>query len=187
MDAAISRGFRNLLPEQQFTKYQVVRLRVKRGTTDRRPESFKPDLGSLVLGPKLDTDNATWRRRWEILDPLVDITTPCALAAAAREAGQAAQSLALIAPQHVQRVKIEANPEYDQHAAREFDINLFGEEHELLRAAPLTMRYVYTCKEPGCRGHEQSFIDWESGQLARRNIGKGLDDGDPPPPRTLLR
>lgn len=54
-------GFRALPPDRQFVKYQVVRLRVRRGGSDRRPESFKPDLGSLVLGPTIGPDHA-WRR-----------------------------------------------------------------------------------------------------------------------------
>lgn len=38
------------------------------------------------------------------------------------------------------------------------------------------MHYNYFCREPSCRGHKQSLVDWESGKLARRNIGKGLDE-----------
>lgn len=167
-------GFRSLKPNQQFMKYQVVRLRVRRGSTDRRSESFKPDLDSLVLGPAVSTDSGTWHRRWEILEPLVDQATVCGLVGEARNRGQAAPSLALIKPKSVTGVSVEQNPDYDASAAREFDIDLFGEEHEILRAAPLVVRYQYRCSDPQCGGHDQSFIDWESGALARRNIGKGV-------------
>ena len=43
-------GFRDLPADKKFHKYQVVRLKVTRSTSDRRPESRTPDLHSMVLG-----------------------------------------------------------------------------------------------------------------------------------------
>jgi len=37
-------GYRDLLPEQRFHKYQVIRLRARKHSSDRRMESYRPDV-----------------------------------------------------------------------------------------------------------------------------------------------
>ena len=162
-------GFRVLPKERQFEKYQVISLRVRRGATDRRAESFKPDLESLVLGEKMGTERH-WRRRWEIVDPLAGATTTCALARRAAARGQAAPSLGLIKPRKVTDLTVDENPLYRPGGSAELDVDLFGTEREVLEATPFVVRYRYLCMEPECSGHDQSIVDWESGQLARRNL-----------------
>src|SRR5689334_16925196 len=53
--------FRELGLTHRFSKYQLVGLRVFRSASDRRPESFKPNLASVQLGKELDTDNGNGR------------------------------------------------------------------------------------------------------------------------------
>lgn len=57
----------------------------------------------------------------------------------------------------------------------QLDVDLFGEERELLEAAPFVVHYRYRCEAADCTEHEQSIVDWESGQLARRNISSGRE------------
>lgn len=166
-------GFRDLPRDRQFEKYQVIRLRARRGSTDRRPESFKPDLGSLVLGPTIGTDHG-WRRRWELLDLLADATTTCELIAGSRERGQNAPSLGLVKPT-VHDLEVRENPKYRPGTGPQVDIDLFGEERDVLEATPFLVHYRYTCASADCQGHTQSVIDWESGQLARRNMPRGRE------------
>ncbi|WP_418606857.1 hypothetical protein [Georgenia sp. SUBG003] len=168
-------GFRALPKHRQFEKYQVVQLLAHRGSTDRRQESFKPNLDSMVLGPVVDSQSGTWRRRWEVLGDLAGETTTCALHRAAKSAGQAAPSLGLIKPS-VQDLIIEDNPAYIPGGSTQIDVDLFGTEREVLEATPFIARYKYFCAEPGCRGHEQQIVDWESGQLARRNLASHSPD-----------
>lgn len=70
--------FRELGLTHRFSKYQLVGLRVFRSGSDRRPESFKPNLASVQLGEEVDTDNGSWRRRWMYLRELAGATTTCA-------------------------------------------------------------------------------------------------------------
>lgn len=167
-------GFRDLPVERQFAKYQVVALRVKRPTTDRRPESLAPDLDSLALGPVIGTDNGTWRTRTELFAPLIGATTTCELAARAAREGQAAPSLGLIEPTDVSDLLVSDNPDFDSDEGRHADVDLFGRVKSPLKSAPFIAKYRYRCASGACPGHEQTLIDWESGVLARKNLHKGL-------------
>jgi len=162
-------GFRALPKDRQFEKYQVISLRVRRGASDRRGESFKPDLESLALGDKIDSGRR-WQRRWELIEPLAGATTTCALAKEAAVRGQGAPSLGLIKPRQITGLTVDENPLYQPGGSTEIDVDLFGTEREVLEATPFVVRYRYLCMEPGCNGHDQSIVDWESGQLARRNL-----------------
>ncbi|GIG36558.1 hypothetical protein [Cellulomonas pakistanensis] len=164
-------GFRELPRARQFRKYDVIRLRARRqGGNDRRPETFRPDLDSLELGPHVDTDGGTWQSRAELLGGLRGATTTCELARRARAAGQDAPSLGLVRPR-VHDLVIRDNPEYRPGGAPRVDADLFGEEREVLEKTPFVATYHYICADdPDCRGHRQSVVDRESGQLARSNI-----------------
>lgn len=164
--------FRALPPEKQFTKYRVISLRVQRGTTDRRPESWKPDLDSMNLGAKLGTDNGRWTRRWELTRSLAESTTSCELYAGAKAHGQDAPSLGLVRPTDVSGLDVEENPAYREAGPERVDMDLFGNETEVLEATPFLVHYKYRCASPRCSGHRQSIVDWESGALARRNLRK---------------
>jgi hypothetical protein len=65
--------FRSLPVEQQFKKYQLIRLRMKKHAADRRPESFRPDENSMRLGKVLGTRDA-WRERWKWIRPTLGPT-----------------------------------------------------------------------------------------------------------------
>jgi hypothetical protein len=169
-------GFRDLPVERQFDKYQVVALRVKRRSTDRRPESLTPDLDSLALGPMVGTDGASWRTRAELLEPLIGATTTCELATRASVEGQDAPSLGLIEPADVSDLVVTDNPDFDSGAGRHADVDLFGRVKSPLKSAPFIAKYRYRCRSGACPGHEQTLIDWESGVLARKNLHKGSDE-----------
>lgn len=164
-------GFRALPKPRQFRKYDVIRLRARRrGGSDRRPETFQPDLDSLVVGPNVGTDRGTWQTRGELVGALRGATTTCRLAGQARASGQAAPSLGLVRPRDVELV-VADNPDYTPGGSPQVDVDLFGTEHEVLEKTPFVATYHYRCAdERACRGHRQSVVDWESGQLARTNL-----------------
>lgn len=159
-------GFRDLAPHAQFKKYQKVRLRVRRGHTDRRPETWHPDLGSLELGAQVDTSRG-WRARWDLVNELAGEFTTCDIRAKAAEVGQAARSLALVKPADVSGVVVTPNPDFDPAMAAAAEAaampDLFQSEKEVLRAAPYRLQYNYRCEHTTCKGHTQSLIDWEVG------------------------
>ena len=66
-------GFRSLPEEKQFKKYQRVTLRMRKHERDRRPESFRPDEHSIILGEVVGT-NDKWRERWRWIRPTVGPT-----------------------------------------------------------------------------------------------------------------
>lgn len=162
-------SFRSLPADKQFGKYQVLALRAQRGATDRRPESWRPDLDSLRLGAAVGTGSG-WRHRWQVMEPLADSTTTCELLKGARAHGQNAPSLGLIRPADVSGLVVETNPDYKADSGEPVDVDLFGTERELLEATPFLVHYRYRCAALSCPGHRQSIVDWESGQLARRNL-----------------
>ncbi|MBP2414266.1 hypothetical protein JOF48_003065 [Arthrobacter stackebrandtii] len=159
-------GFRDLEPHMQFKKYQHVTLRAKKGTTDRRPESWQPDLGSLKLGSTIDTSRK-WHDRWELVHDLAGEFTTCEIRERAAKVGQNSRSLALIKPADVSGVIVTTNPAFDRTiaaaAAMAAAPDLFQNEKDALRAAPYRLQYEYRCQDRACSGHSQSLIDWEVG------------------------
>ena len=173
--------FRELPAGRQFRKYAIVQVRAQRGKgSDRRPESLRPDLGSLQVGPVISTER-DWRARWSLIGSLAGEVTTCQLAEAARDAGQAAPSLGLVRPVEVLDVEARGNPDYQSSTgvAEIPDVDLFGTERRPLEATPFILKYRYRCADcrPG-RMHTQTIIDWEAGQLSRRLLREGRSPGE---------
>jgi len=163
-------SYRELEFADRFTKCQFMDLKVFRAATDQRPESYKPNIPSVVLGELLRSEHG-WRDRWEYLKDLAGATTACELLA--RQSTGNAPSLGLVKPAEIIDLKIEKNDAFDadrkllaQLAAQG---DLFGKEaRDLLEPAPYRLKYKYKCESVGCNTHTQTLIDWEAGQAARR-------------------
>jgi len=116
-----------------------------------------------------------WRDRWRYIGPLAGAVTACELMRAQDDHG--APSLGLVKP-HVEELIVEPNDDFTADKRRLVEMaaapDLFGTpEHSPLEAAPYRLRYRYRCESTGCRGHNQSIIDWEAGQAARRWLKEG--------------
>ncbi len=165
--------YRDLQPEQRFHKYQVIRLRACRHSTDRRAESYRPDTDSIRLGQFLPPDSS-WaaRRRW--LDPLVE-QTMCALVRGRKGGSLLAPSLGLVRPARVISIGVQASEDWSEtQDSMRRQGSLFSAKRELERA-PYTFRYRWHCEEPGCRGHTQTIADWEIGEAYRSWQRQGHD------------
>jgi hypothetical protein len=164
--------FRDLDKLAQFKKWQVIRVRAKRGSKDRRTESYQPDLSTIQLGEVIDTQSNGWNDRWMLVEPLIDQFSACELFSAARRLGQAAPSLGLITPQKIESLTVTSNPEYETyHNKTMFEQgSLLGQPRKELEPPPFKAVYRYRCSAPECKGHNQTLVDWESGQLARKLI-----------------
>lgn len=172
-------AYRDLNFASRFKKYQVVNLRAFRSASDQRPESYKPNITTLSLGPIIDTAHG-WRDRWHHLNALAGTTTACQLLA--QQTHPAAPSLGLIKPRQVLNLEIEQNEAFPEDKQRLAELaaagDLFRAERSVLEPAPYRLKYHYMCQDPGCRGHKQTIIDWEAGQAARNWRAEGRTDAE---------
>jgi hypothetical protein len=170
-------AYRDLPFADRFQKYQIVDLRAFRSTSDTRPESYKPIISSVQVGASVGPDHA-WRARWHYLRSVVGTTTACKLYA--KQAIPDAPSLGLVKPRLVSRLEIAPTAAFAEEKRRMAEAaaaaNLFGPERAVLEPAPYQLKYHYHCLESGCHGHQQTLIDWEAGQAARKWKAAGRSD-----------
>jgi hypothetical protein len=168
--------FRSLEDDQQFRKYQRVRLSVEAHRGDLRPETRRPNRDSIeVHGAPISTKNA-WEARRRFVEPLM-AASMCEIS---RRQQQDKTSLGVFRPKRVIDFKIEATSidEAKRQIARAWSaqtslLDGLGSEERTsqlreLEQIPWTFRYRYECTEPGCKGHSQKIIDWEIAQFYRR-------------------
>ena len=139
------------------------------GRAPRVPARDHEDVAT-VLGTEKG-----WAARAALMSPLIAATTTCELLVGAQCEGGSAPSLGLIKP-NVLGFTVEANPDYRPIADGPVTVDLFGHQKDLLEQSPVIAKFRYKCESNGCKGHVQSLIDWESGQFARRNKGRGVDE-----------
>lgn len=165
-------GFRDLPEHQQFGKYDVVALRAQRHSTDRRAESYRPDLGSIRVGQHLPA-GGPWQARRLWVEPLLGLTM-CQLHRG-RKGGGAGPSLAVVRPAEVHDMSVrDADPWTDGQLATLNQANLLSTKSKLEKPA-YAFAYRWRCEEPGCNGHTQGIADWELGQAYRAWGRKGYD------------
>lgn len=165
-------AFRDLDEYQKFKKYDVIGVEIGRGK-DIRPESFIPTQGSISVTRPIDTaPDQKWTERRHLMGSLVGETTMCRLVRQNEKSGRkAAPSLGLIKPD-VLDVEVEKNLGFDADrrslAALAAEATLFADAKQQLEPSPFNVKYRYKCQEPGCKGHIQSYIDWEVGEAGRK-------------------
>jgi hypothetical protein len=137
--------FGDLDPSQQFKKYQLIAVEARKPRNDRRPESWRPDCGTLELGRFVDS-RGRWADRRRFLQPLI-VESMCALQRDQRKNGT---SLALFKPA----------------AIEDFD---WKRPHRKSQpgALPFRFRYHYRCFDSRCKGHSQVIVDWELAESFR--------------------
>ncbi|HEY4811859.1 MAG TPA: hypothetical protein VIH71_12460 [Solirubrobacteraceae bacterium] len=168
--------FRSLDDDQQFRKYQPVRLAVEAHRGDLRPETRRPDRDSIALrGGPVSSRNA-WALRRRFVEPLM-VSSMCEITRRQRNDGT---SLGVFRPGRVLEFKIEKASvnEAKRQIAKAWSaqtslLDGLGSDERTsqlreLEQVPWTFRYRYGCGEAGCRGHSQSIIDWEIAQFYRR-------------------
>jgi hypothetical protein len=161
--------FRELRPEQQFHKWQIIELEAGPSDRDRRPESYRPNLESLELGPVISS-RKDWAERWQMLRDLPGATTLCALMRAQEQ--QPAPSLGLARVLPGAHAFVREGPVWtaEKNLLAHFAAqpNLIRERAlEILNPPPYQVVYRWHCAEGSCHGHEHSTWDWEAGQAAR--------------------
>jgi hypothetical protein len=161
--------FRGLERARQFKKYEVISLLAKKSTKDSRPESMTPVLDSIEVGELIKSDNG-WKRRLPFFDAVED-DSMCGIQARQKSDRQ---SLGVFRPADVSDLKVSlAPPEFAQSQRAVIEQGSLlggrtGDARNPLEPLPVKAKFHYKCASPNCKGHEQSLIDWELGQLFRR-------------------
>lgn len=168
--------FRALGDEQQFRKYQPIRVRVEEHSGDRRPETRRPDRDSIaVIGDQI-TSKDGWAQRRRFVEPLM-VTSMCEIL---RRQKIERISLGAFRPKRVIDLVIEKRDisQEKQQIAQAWAAqpslldglaaNEKGHQLRELELIPWTFKYKYECDEQGCGTHTQSIIDWEIAGYYRR-------------------
>ncbi len=166
--------FRDLPRGKRFEKYQIVELDVVKHDRDPRPESYRPDLETLRLGPAIGPGKR-WGARKDWVIPTLS-PSMCAIRRLQRTAGK---SLGAFRPKEILEFEIEKDTA-DWAGKRKARKNQrwFADLEKPLRLEKIPFRfyYRYRCDDPGCPGHKQSILDWEISELYRKVRDRAGDD-----------
>jgi len=165
--------------EQQFKKFDLIDVEVRRETKDTRPESYRPDIDTIKVVAHLDN----WKVRQPIMSKVARTST-CALSSAASEHHDA-PSLGMVMVGSLDRVKVEPFEGWSEAqknriaaAANLTPLALFGDVGKTpseLKAPRFIVRYEYRCTADGCPGHVGQVLDWELTALQGR-LHRDSDD-----------
>lgn len=164
--------FRLLNDEQQYPKYTWIQADVERNYSDFRPESFRPELSSIVVEPKQEVD---WEQRREILFKNKKIYTNLNEVITAAKDRSNPISLALFKPTEIVDFVIKPddrgwNPEKlaSLHAQSQ-QYNLFRTidevEKEFRVVKKVPYKFSYCFKDDTGKKSTLMIVDWEIGML----------------------
>lgn len=171
--------FRWMGGEQQFRKYDLVDLEVRRAAGDSRPESHKPDIETIRVVDHLDD----WASRQPYFERLARTTT-CRLSRAASERHDA-PSLGMVGVRSIDGLDFEVHPGWSiaekakiAASVEATQLSLFADPDRTppqLKAPRFKVRYRYHCTEESCAGHVGQILDWELTALQHRQHGNDVD------------
>lgn len=161
--------FRLLSRERQFSKYDVIRVRVRRPRNDMRPESFTPNTDTIEKVGHIGSE-----RGWLHRIPYVEQVSVASMCELQRRQSEDGTSLGVFRPAELTNFEITPrSPEWD--AGKQAALgqgNLLCAAPKLpLEKIPFDFHYSFTCDDPTCGGHRMSMIDWELGANYRRTAG----------------
>jgi len=157
-------------------KWDLIRLRVRKSSSDHRPESFTPDMDSIRVVGRLDT-----KRNWQARRALVDPHRGKSMREVLAEQASSGASLAVVETGEI--LNLEVSPrspkeldEARQRAEREVaQGDLFSlDSREPLEPVPFDFHFVVKYQDdPDPR--RLKVIDWEINQ-AYRNYRREYPD-----------
>lgn len=172
--------FRYLQDQQTFSKYQWMKLRIRKDQQDPRPESYKVDTESICTEGTIAPDEYGWRGRSEIVFRTKEYSFQSVEHLLEQNRSQKT-SMGFIYPKSIDRIEVEERPEEDYQTfmkrlednkqrlkqARLFDdLNI----HDVKRLEYVSKRFKihFHCGGSECNGHKMSIIDWEAYELVRK-------------------
>jgi len=157
-------GFRDLAIEKRFSKYQIITLRARKHSTDRRAETWRPDVESIECGETVPA-SGPWLARRRHAEPLIG-PSMCVLHRG-RKGGGSGPSLGLVRPTRVRGIRVTLESEWSAgQLGTVGQGNLLTSKTELVKPGH-AFSYSYICEERGCKGHVQKIVDWELGESYR--------------------
>lgn len=160
--------YRQLKPNQKFSKYQCVEMRVQKARNDPRVESYNPDPESIKPIPGVLPTDSQWKARKKLIFPLKS-SSMCELQRLRDEHGE--PTLGLFKPTKIKRLKIDpddADWTVEQKQALQ-QMHMFETEPpEELEKIPFKFTYEFECADPQCGGHRMICTDWEMSELYRK-------------------
>jgi hypothetical protein len=159
--------FRDLPRDKQFDKYATISVAARKAPKDSRPESYVARVDTLEV-VKAALPAGTWVKRRAVIDPL-ERPSMCAII---REQEETHRSLGLFRPAEPPELVVQRHKDEGWAPEKQAVIDqarMLGPDLPPLERIPYRFLYRYRCAgEPGCRGHEQTIIDWEIVQAFRR-------------------
>jgi hypothetical protein len=162
--------------DKRFVKWHWIEVDLVKATSDARPESYKLNPDSIVIGDGVGTQG-NWRARRDLIKPL-QCPSMCHIQRERDE--HKSPTLGVFRPREIVELLIEPTDEnwtYEQLATLTQDTFFEKAPAQTLEKIPFDFRYHFLCAEPGCRGHTMMCTDWEMGQAYREWRRKYGDDG----------
>ncbi|MFL2002228.1 hypothetical protein [Microbacterium sp. A1-JK] len=169
-------AFRHLESTQQFKKFEVIDVELKRSATDSRLESYRPNWDTLKRDPDRTGKYKTYaeKARGPILEKLIG-PSMCDLRAGV-EADLTAQSLGLVEVRELRALKFtDHGPWTDAQVASMTAAmsqpDIFGEVDTTPILVPprYKVHYDYHCASTTCPGHKPRILDMELSALQYKN------------------
>jgi hypothetical protein len=166
--------FRLIEDEKQFKKWQWIRARVEKTSSDHRPESRRLYIDTIECEDKpLSTDNH-WRERRPWIDKIPTFDSFDAAENARQKNGV---TLALLRPKQIVALDVKQVDNSDwtdeekakllqaQNQGGLFD-NTDAKDMRLLKKLPFDFHYRYHCESAaGPVESRHKLVDWEAGAL----------------------
>ncbi|MDO9557090.1 MAG: hypothetical protein Q7J82_05855 [Coriobacteriia bacterium] len=157
--------FRHMDYDKWFHKYDILEMNAARHKTDRRQDTYTPDVDSIVNVGHIETGSKRrrdWAERNAIVLPLVTTVEQLMDTAKTKTC-----SLGIVQMRDVEFIAEPDDEDWtpEQLAALQRD-QLFGRKLKPLEKVPWKFRFKFRCCED-CKGHDMQFLDWEAYQLYR--------------------
>lgn len=161
--------FRDLTDTSRFVKYQRIGVRCVPHRTDRRPETWTPIHGSILLREKISS-RSQWASRRPFVETLGEMTMCDLVALNQKGSGPGVPSLAVVRPVEPPKLVMDRREEGQLKRWQAWadaalaSPSLFDDPDKPklpFEVVPWRFRYHYRCASPSCPGHKQTIVDWE--------------------------
>jgi hypothetical protein len=152
--------------DRRFAKWQWIEVDLLKAPRDPRPESYKLNPDSIVIGENVGTQDG-WRARRQIINPLRR-PSMCHIQKERDEHDH--PTLGVFRPHEIRRLIIAPAAEQwteSQLATLTQDTLFEKAPAQPLEKIPFDFRYEFRCGDVDCRGHTMMCTDWEMGQAYR--------------------
>jgi hypothetical protein len=152
--------------DKRFKKWQWIDVSLLKAPSDSRPESYKLNTDSIVIGESVGTEDA-WHARRSLVGPLKR-RSMCRIQEERDKSNH--PTLGLFRPHEIRNLLIEPSaPGWtDAQLSTLSQDTLFEKAPaRTLEKLPFDFRYEFRCGDVDCRGHTMLCTDWEMGQAYR--------------------